>query len=190
MATTAPVMGGGILDRAIRAARLDKSVYEEVEADTSATTQAAIVVVVGALASAVGIGTAMAQGTIDPAGVTGGGLGAIVGEVVAGLVGWAAYAYAAFLVGTTILKGAETHADWGQVARTLGFASAPRALFIVAVIPGLFSIASIVIGIWLLVTTVFAVRASLDVGTGRAVAIAIVAALALGIVQGIVGAIV
>ena len=50
-----------IVDRMIRAARLETQVYEEVEHDQSATGQAMLVVVVGAIAAGIG---ALAGGII------------------------------------------------------------------------------------------------------------------------------
>lgn len=44
----------GFTDRMIAAAKLDVSLYEEVEADTDATMQAAGVVMIAAVASAIG----------------------------------------------------------------------------------------------------------------------------------------
>ena len=43
-------------NRMIRAAKLDVSLYEEVEADTGATGQAMLVVVLSSLAAGIGIG--------------------------------------------------------------------------------------------------------------------------------------
>lgn len=177
MATAAPAVGGGLVDRAIRASRLEQAAYEEVEADPAATTQAAIVIVIGAVAA----GLATGLGTPESL------LGGLIGGIISGLLGWAVYAYVAFLVGTKLLAGAETHADWGQVARTLGFANAPRALLVLGVIPGLFGIVSLIVGIWVLVATVIALRAALDVSTGRAVGIAIVSVIALILVTAVVG---
>ncbi|MEX2046981.1 MAG: YIP1 family protein [Chloroflexota bacterium] len=178
MATEAPAVGGGgLIDRAMRAAKLEAAVYEEVEADSTATTQAVTIVVIGAVAA----GLAGGLGTADNL------VGGLIGGIISGLLGWAVYAYVAFLVGTKLLAGPQTHADWGQVARTLGFANAPRALLVLGMIPALFSIVSFVVGIWVLVTTVFALRASLDVSTGRAVAIAIVSVIALILVTIVIG---
>jgi hypothetical protein len=178
MGTAVPaVSGGGLVDRAMRAARLEQAVYEEVEADTTATTQAATIVVIGAVAAG------LAGGLAAPGDLIGG----LIGGIISGILGWAVYAYVAFLVGTKLLAGPQTHADWGQVARTLGFANAPRALLILGIIPGLFAIVSLVVGIWVLVATVIALRASLDVSTGRAVGVAIVSVLALIVVTAVVG---
>lgn len=190
MATALPAGNTSLISRAIRAARLEQAVYEEVEADTTATTDAAIIVVVSALASAIGFAAANAAGAIPGAAPTGNFIGDLIGEVVGALVGWGVYAYAAFLIGTTVLKGAETQADWGQVARALGFASAPRTLLILGVVPFLVGIVSLVVGIWTLIATVIAVRSALDVSTGRAIAIALVSWLALVIVTGIISSLI
>lgn len=179
MGTSVPAVRGGgeLVDRAMRAARLDAAVYEEVEADTTATTQAGIIVVIGAIAAGLGTGPA----------ATGDLVSGLIGGVIAGLLGWVVYAYVAYLVGTKLLAGAETHADWGQVARTLGFANAPRALLILGVIPGLFGIVSFVVAIWVLIATVIALRAALDVSTGRAIGVAIVSFLAAILVTAVIG---
>jgi hypothetical protein len=50
----APIASRSIVDRMRGAALFDVATYEEVEADTSATGQAAIVVVLAAVAAAIG----------------------------------------------------------------------------------------------------------------------------------------
>lgn len=180
MSTATPAAGGGVLDRAIRAARLDQAAYEEVEADATATTQAATIVVIGALAAGIGTGPA----------ATGDFVSGLIGGIIAALLGWAVYAYVAFLVGTKLMPAPETHADWGQVARTLGFANAPRVLLILGVVPALFGPVSFVVAVWVLVTTVVALRAALDVSTGRAAGVAIVSFLAAIIVTAVIGGLV
>jgi len=151
-----------LVDRAIRAARLEDAVYEEVEHDRDATSQAAVVVIVGALASGIG-----ALGVVGVAGL-------LVGTVVA-LVGWAIYAWIAYFVGTRIFATEATRADGGELARALGFAQAPKVLLVAGVIPVLGGLVGLVVFLWLLATTVVAIRAALDFSTGRAVATAVVA---------------
>ena len=80
-----------MIKRMIGAAKLDTAIYEEVEADTSATQQALTVVVLVALAT--GIGTFG----------SGGPLGLVVG-IVAGIGLWALWAWVTYFVGTTILQ--------------------------------------------------------------------------------------
>ena len=99
-----------MVERMVRASRLDVHIFEEVEADTSATRQALSVVALVALAT--GIASLGTTGLI----------GLFVG-VVSAIVGWALWAWILHLIGTKIMPSQSTHADWGQLARTLGFAN-------------------------------------------------------------------
>ena len=150
---------GAIVDRMIRAARLDVDLYEEVEHDQSATGQAALVVVITSVAAGIG-------------GLSAGLLGLIVG-IIAALIGWAIYAYATYWIGTRILRGPETSATWGELLRCLGFASSPRVLLVLGFIPVIGLLIGILVLIWTLITTIIAIRQALDFGTGRAIATAI-----------------
>lgn len=162
-------MATSFSDRLIRTAQLDSAVYEEIEADRSATMQAATVVVVASVAAALGAGLRV------------GLLGFIVVALLA-LAGWSLYAWIVYFLGTTVLK--ETKADWGEVARTVGFAYAPEILLIFHALGILGVLIGAAAHIWFVVTTVVAVRASLDVGTGRAVVIAIIASFVQLLLQG------
>ncbi len=160
------------IGRMIGAALLDRDIYEEIEHDRDATAQAAIVVVAGAIA-----GGLAAIGDLGVAGLIFGVLG--------GLVGWAVYAWITYIIGTKILAGSETSADWGQLARTLGFANAPRILLVIGLVAVLNDVVGAIVGIWVLVTTVVAVRAALDIGTGRAIVVAILGIIPAAIITGI-----
>ena len=165
-----------IIDRMIRAARLDPQLYEEVEHDQSATGQAMLVVVLGAIAGGIGA-------------LSGGIAGLVVG-VVASLVGWAVYAFIAYWVGTNIFKGPHTEATWGQLLRTLGFANSPRILMVLVVIPVVGIFVGLAVFIWLLFTTVVAIRHALDFNTWRAIATAVVSLLAQVVIYSVVFAII
>lgn len=143
-------------ERMIGAAKLDVGVYEEVEADGSATGQAAGVVAIVALCSAI-------------AGIGGGAQG-VFGGLIAALLGWALWAGITYLIGDKLLGGTAT---WGELLRTLGFAQAPGVLFLLGIIPLLGNLVVVVVGIWILVTGVVAIRQALDFGTGRAIATAL-----------------
>lgn len=166
----------GFIDRLVGAALLDGAVYEEVEHDAGATGQAALVVVLGAVAAGVGL---VLEGPI-----------ALVVGIVMALVGWAAYAYVAYWVGTRWFATAQTSADWGELLRTLGFASAPRLLLVLGIIPALGLLLSLLVLVWTLVTTVVAIRHALDFDTARAIGTAVVSWLALIIVSWLVSALV
>lgn len=77
-----------MIRRMIGAAKLDTTIYEEVEEDASATQQALTVVVLVAVAT--GIGTFG----------SGGPLGLVV-DIVAGIGLWALWAWISYFVGTT-----------------------------------------------------------------------------------------
>jgi len=130
---------------------LDIATYEEVEHDDSLTTQAAIVVLIAALARGVG-------------GFNDGENGIIVG-VVAALFSWLVWAGITYLIGDKLLKGTAT---WGELLRTLGYAQAPAVLLIFGFVPVLGNVLGAVVGIWLLVTGIVAIRQALDFDTGKA----------------------
>lgn len=162
-----------MIQRMIGAARLDTATYEEVEADGSATRQAMTVVVLVALATGIGsLGS-------------GGPLGLVFG-IVLGIVGWALWAGITYFVGTTIFKTPETDANWGQLARTLGFAQSPGVLKVFAVIPGIGALVFAIVSIWQLVAMVIAIRQALDyTSTWRAVGVAVVGFIVYAVLLGI-----
>ena len=148
-------------DRMLRAAMLNAAVYEEIEADTGATWSAALVVILGSLAAGLGSGLRL-------------GPGGFIIVVLAALAAWSLYAWITYFLGTTILKGKDTQADWGEVARTLGFANSPRLLLVLSIVPGLGPLVAAILPLWILATTVSALRAALDMSTVRAIVLAIV----------------
>jgi hypothetical protein len=161
--------GGGsstLVNRMIRASRLDASLYEEVENDRTATSQAATVVIIVAIASAIGNALNAAINNA-PAGLIGG----IIGGVIFALLMWLVWAYLTYFVGTRFFGGSATP---GEMLRTIGFASSPGLLGILVFIPVLGPIISFVVGIWSLVAGVVAVRQALDFTTGKAIATAVI----------------
>ena len=149
-------------ERVIGAAKLDVHTYEEVEADRTAMGQAMGVVVLSSLAAGIGlIGRAGAPGLI-------------VG-VLAALIGWFMWAWLTYIIGTRLLPMPQTHADWGQLLRTTGFASSPGILRILGVVPLLGGLVFFIAGIWMLVAMVIAVRQALDyTSTGRAIGVCLI----------------
>ena len=150
---------GNLWDRMVRAARLDASVYEEVEADRGAMGQATLVVIASSLAAGVG-----ASGR--------GGIGALLFASISALVGWYIWAFLTYWIGTRFLPEPQTEADYGQLLRTIGFSSTPGIVRVLGVIPGVTGLVFIVASLWMLVAMVIAVRQALDyTGTSRALAV-------------------
>ena len=162
------------VDRMIRAAKLDVHVYEEVEADKGALGQAMMVVVLSSLAGGVGMMQA------------GGLLGILLGTIAA-LAGWYIWAFLTYFIGTKLLPEPQTHADYGQLLRTLGFASAPGLIRVVAIIPSFANLVFLIAGIWMLVATVIAVRQALDYhSTLRAVGVCLIGWLVQAVILGFI----
>ena len=155
-----------LLERMMRAARLDSNLFEEVEADLGATSQAATVVGIVALCSGLGQGIALAM-----AGQTTQAILAFIGGIVMSFVGWIAWSYITYWIGTSMFKGQATP---GELLRTIGFAQTPGVLGVLAFIPILGGIVSLVVFVWMIVAGVIALRQALDLSTGQAVITAII----------------
>ena len=162
------------VDRMIGVARLDERTYEAIEHDQNATPSALLVVVLAAIASGIG--------ALDNEGGRG-----LIGGLLSSVIGWAAFAFIAYVVGSSILAGPTTNATWGQLLRTLGFAQSPLLLQVVGWIPVLGWLIAAVASIWFLVTSIVALRHALEVSTGRAIAIGIVSFIAYVAVAAVIG---
>ena len=150
------------LDRIVRAAKLDVNLYEEVEADKGAMSQAMGVVVLSSVAA--GIGSIGTTGT----------KGIIIGAITA-LIAWYIWAYITYFIGVKILPEPQTKADHGELLRTIGFSSSPGLLRILAIIPGIGGIIFMIASVWMLVAMVIAVRQALDYqSTLRAVGVCMI----------------
>ena len=90
-------------------------------------------------------------------------------------------------LGTTIFKTPETEANWGQLARTLGYAQSPEVFKVFAVIPTIGPFVFAVVSIWQLVAMVIAIRQALDyTSTLRAIGVTVVGFIAYAVLTGII----
>ncbi len=151
-----------VIERAIGAARLDPRAYEDVEHDQTATGSALVIVAIAAVAN--GIGSA------GEAGVLG-----LIGGVVFGLLGFVLYAGIAYLIGSQLFATRETNVTWGQLIRTLGFAQAPGILRVLGIVPVIGGLIQLIVGVWILIASIIAIRQACDFSTGRAVLTTVVA---------------
>jgi hypothetical protein len=126
--------------------RLNSNTFEEIEHDQSATGQAAIIVAVVALLSALGSGffASASQGSF---------LTSFLSTLVWTFLGWIIWSLVTYFVGTTFFRG---QATVGEMMRVIGFAFAPQVLSIIPCIGGLVG------AIWSLVAGFIAVRQGLD----------------------------
>ena len=143
-----------MIGRMLGAARLSSATYEDVESDRGATIQALLVVIIVTIASF--IGDLLSSG--DDINV----IRSLITGLVLGVAGWAIWALVTWIVGATILKTEKTEADWGQLARGMGFAQTPKILYVFVFIPIAGPIISFVAFIWSFACMVVAVRQCLD----------------------------
>ncbi|MFI5177378.1 MAG: YIP1 family protein [Vicinamibacterales bacterium] len=151
--------------RLMGAAMLDASVFEGIEADRPATWQAVVVVLLSSVAAGIGAG-----------GLAGPRVSTLL--IVSGfaLVTWLAWAVLVLQIGTRYLPTPRTHADIGEMLRTVGFAAAPGVLSVFAAFPAVTVPVFIVVWLWMIAAMVVAVRQTLDYGnTWRALAVCVVA---------------
>ena len=141
-------MNSVFVNRIIRACKLDVSLYEEVEADKSATFQAALVVVLSSLAAGVG---ALSLGASN-----------FLMAPILSLVSWYVWAYVIYFVGVKLFGGSKTKSNHCELLRTIGFSSAPGLIRVFGVTPDLMTVTFIGSAFWMLACMVVAVKSALD----------------------------
>lgn len=175
---SAPMDFNRIINGVIRAARLDRTFFNEVERDTSYTQDSLVVVIavsvigaLGAFLSALTVGRGFLAAILS-----------FVWAAVWGVIGFYLWVYLVTWVGTRFFKG---QGDAGEVQRCLGFAYGPQLLGILQVIPCLGAIASFIGWIWSLVAGFVAIQEALDQDTTNA-ALTVVISGVIVIVVGLV----
>jgi hypothetical protein len=166
------------LQRVAGAAMLDPAIYEDVEADKTATIQACATVVLSSVAAGVGVRELGAQ-TLPTV--------AFVSAIA--LLTWSTWALITFSIGVRIMPEPQTRSNVGELLRTIGFATARGCLRVLGIVPGATIPVFAVTAIWMLAAMVVAVRQALDYQTmARAVAVCIlgwVLSIALAIALGL-----
>jgi hypothetical protein len=164
-------------DRLIGVFKLDGDTFEDIEADTSATGQAALVVFLVALLAGIGAyistsavidfgGLTSSLRSFDLSTVSAGltPIGAFVNAFVGAFVAWFVWALLTFLIGGKLLGG---DTDMGEMLRVLGFAQAPRLLSVLSFIPCLGFILAAAGWIMALIATVIAIQRGTDLDGGK-----------------------
>ena len=128
---------------------LDVKTFEEIEADKTANGQALLVVIAASLAA--GLGASLRFGAIG-----------LLRETLGALVGWVMWAGVTYLLGTRVWPDSETRTDMGELLRVIGFSYAPSFFSIFGVLPRIGGAVRVGVALWLLATTVLAVRQALD----------------------------
>lgn len=150
---------------------LNPATFQDVEEDMDATGQAALTVVLAALAS--GLGALLSRDLIPNA----------LGIAASSILQWLVFSLVAYFIGSTIFSTPRTSVTPGQVMRTLGFAQAPKFLMILGFVPLLGWIVALVALIWFIIASIYALREAFEFDTGRAVATGFVALVGIFILD-------
>lgn len=158
-----------MLARMVGAALLDEEVFEEVEADPGTMRQALAVVGLNSVASMVGYGSNLRL----PEGLA--AVWLFIGGLALGFLYWALWALVTYMVGSTIFRTPQTHASWGQLARTTAFAQSPGVLRFLGAVPLVGEVFLSAIFVWQFAAMIVAVRQALDyTSTWRAIGVVVV----------------
>ena len=160
-----------MIERIVRAIRLDWTVFGEIAKDRDALKEAAIIVALVTFLSAVGTGIAARS------------FGAFLGDWILGIaVGWIGWAIVTYFVGTALFKG-ET--DIPEMLRVLGYASAPILLGLLSFIPCVGPIFPAIGWVLALVAGVIAVREAMDFDTSNAIVTVFIGWIIVVVIKGI-----
>lgn len=165
-----------LIDRMLGAALLETEVYQEAALLPSTRSQVALIVIISAIAA--GLGSLSA------------GLAVIMVTGLVGLVGWGLYVSATYWVATRRYGVRRSHANWGATWRALGLASSPRVFLLLAFLPQIGFLVGLSVHAWVLITTVFAVRLTLDLEARPAIAASAAGCLPMLLVWALVAALV
>ena len=152
-----------MLERMIRAARLDAALYEEVEHAPALGREARRVVILVALIA--GVGAALYSAHYGLAGALVAGILRAVGI----WLGWVAWAAVSEWLGTTLTAAEKTHSTFGEMLRVLAYAQTPWLLGALIFLPGVGLWLSAVSAVWALLAGIVAIRQACDFSTSRAV---------------------
>lgn len=148
--------------RMVGAMTADVATFEEIERDPSAMGQAITVIVIAGVAALIG--------NIFRVGIIGG-----IGNLIIALIGYAIWAGLVVLIGTKLMPEPATKADFQEAFRVVAFAASPGVFNVLAIIPFLGPVISLVVSIWSLVVMVVAVRVVLDyTNTTRAIIVCLI----------------
>jgi Yip1 domain len=157
-----------LANRLFGSATLSTRSYEEVETDSNANLQAIGIVILSSLGAALGSGVTR--------------LGDTAALLVFALATWILWVLLTLFIGTELLPGNETRADFGQILRTTGFSATPGILRALGFLPNIGWFIFVAATVWMLFTFVVAIRQALDyTSTRRALAVCILGWLIHGV---------
>ena len=165
-----------IINRALRAALLDREFFQEVEKDIDLNQEALLVVIIVSVAGGVAAFIAgLINGNFGPA-----VLGLSISTAV-GITNYYIWAYVTHYIGTKMFTA---QAEPGELLRVLGYASAPRVLSLLVFFPYFGPLLGFAGSIWALVAGFVGAREALDLDTAESLATVFLGWLTILIIGG------
>jgi hypothetical protein len=158
-------------DRIRGALMLDPRIYRDVEQDSNANGQAALTVILAALAT--GISALLGRDWLRDS----------LGLIISSVLQWIVFSFVAYFIGASLFSSPQTSVTPGQVLRTIGFAQAPKFLAILGIIPILGWIVGLVVFVWFIAAAITALKEAFEFDTGKAVATGLLALIGILIVD-------
>ncbi len=156
-----------MIDRIIRALRLDRTLYREVADNPAYMNEAIMIAVIVSVLAAVG--------------QLGGGFLAFISQTFNGiLLGWALWAVVAYFVGANFFGG---RSNIPEMMRTLAYANLPRVLGLLGFIPCIGPVLALAGWVWSAVAGVIAIRELMEFDTTKAIITAVIGLAAFLVVS-------
>ena len=162
-----------IIQRAIYVATLKARTYSEIARDPKALLEAAIVVLAVAISAGIG---AVSYGA-----------GGLITGIILSLLGWLISSAIIYAVATRVTGTPTTSGSIQSLLRTLGYASTPNIFSFLGFIWIVGGLILFILSVWTLITTIFAIRAALNMSLLRSVITGFLAMLAAAIIRILLG---
>ncbi len=170
-----------VMNRLVRLAKLDTTVFDEVRDDATELIPAIVIAVVSSVLAGLGafmFWKTVAAGTPDSA---------FVNQVVLGSIFMAVmYAVAALVIYVVMAQLYKVQVDLQALIRTMGYAAFPLALSLLMFIPILWPVFAIVPLALLLVTTIYAVQSATGAESNQVVIASLIGFAVFVLVLGLI----
>lgn len=170
-----------VINRLVRLAKLDTTVFDEVRDDANELIPAIVITVVSALLAGLGallFWSVVASGTPDSA---------FVNQVILGSIFMAVmYGVAALVVYVVMAQMFKVQVELQTLVRTMGYASFPLAACVLMFIPILWPVFAIVPLALLLVTTIYAVQSATSAESNQVVIASLIGFAVFVLVLGVI----
>ncbi len=155
----------GLAPLLIRAALLNEQTYQEFDRDPYAIGRGRLVLALAVIAAAIGS--------------AGSGLAAMIVHVPAFALGWAAFVFTVYSIGTQAFPGRRSEDTLPRLIRSLGLATTPALLLVLGAAPIYGPLFVLAAYIWLLATTTTAIAEPLELTRDSSIIVATVGCLVL-----------